>query len=168
LPKLDVGDDSDSDGAGIPPLMPPVPMPTTCAEAAEIPSSVGCEFYPLALPQSQLQYGNTAFLVSNVSAEPAHVVLEDRDDVVMEVDLAPGESQSLVVDETHQIVPVTGLQLRGYRLTSDQVLQAFVVVPPERSVTADASLALPVNALGQRHRIVTYPGNGGFPTDGQE
>ncbi len=170
LPKLDVADDSDSDsdGGDIPPLMPPVPFPTTCDEALESPSSVGCEFYPLALPQSEGQYGNTAFLVSNVSTQPAHVLLEDRDGVVMEVDLAPGESQSLIVDETHQLLVASGLQRRGYRLSSDQVLQLFVVIPPERSITADASIALPRNVLGQRHRIVSYPAPGSAPSQGRQ
>ena len=163
--KLDVGDPDDP---GIPPLPEPVPFPTTCDEAAEIPSSVGCEFYPLALPQGTGQWGDTAFLVSNVAPGSAHVVLEDRDGVVAELDLAPGESQPMIVGSDHQLLAQSGLQLRGYRLTSNAVLQVFVVVPPQRTPTADASIALPVNALGQRHRIATYPGNGGFVDLGQQ
>jgi len=165
-PKLDVGP---SDGPPeIPPLPDPVPFPTTCDEAATIPSSVGCEFFPVAPPQGLSDGAETAFLVSNVAPIPAHVVLEDRDGVVSELDLLPGQTHSLIVGDEHQLLAESGLQKRGYRLTSDAVLQVFVVAPPSRSVTADASIVLPVNALGTRHRVATYPGNGGFATEGQQ
>ena len=163
---LDVG--PEPGGPAIPPLADPVPFPATCAEAAEIPSSVGCEFYPLALPQSDGQHWDTAFIVSNVAPERAHVVLEDRDGPVSAFDLEPGASRSVIMGPEHQLLPTTGLQRRGYKLTSDQVLQLFIVSPPERSFTADATTALPRNALGQRHRIVTYPGNYGSPGQAQE
>lgn len=163
--KLDVGHDATTGDHD--PLPDPLAFPTTCAEAERIPSSVGCEFFPLALPQHSLQYGNTAFLVSNVSAQTAHVVLEDRDGTVAEVDVAPGASETLVVGPERQLLTESGLQVRGYRLTSDEVLQVFVVVPPERTPTADASIVLPTNALGRRHRVVTYPSSSGSSYAGQ-
>lgn len=135
---------------------PPPEFPTTCAEAEENPSSVGCEFYPLALPDGQSTYGSSGFAASNVSAKPATVTLSDVAGQVAQVVLQPGQVHMFEVDATRQLRERTEVMDFGWVIESDEPLQVFGYFPPLPTPTADATVVLPRTALGVKHRAVTY------------
>lgn len=151
VPKLDVGGEDETGEDEIPPA--PI-FPTTCEEAAEVKTSVGCVFYPLAVPQ---QYGDspgtTSFVVSNVSDQNATVLLYDQNGLVDQRQVAPGQIGTFV-DSVRHLPSLSGVYPDGFRIESDQVLQVFQFSPPYATVTADASLVFPDVALGTKHRVV--------------
>ena len=132
--------------------LPPA-FPETCEEAESTTTSVGCEFYPLALPGTQQI---TGFMVSNVSDSVANVSLSDKNGMVQQAQVQPGATHLFSDNGAHKMNAVTGLGDDGYVIESDQVLQVFQYMPPDGTVTADASIVLPGPALGDRHRVVTY------------
>ncbi len=150
---------------------PPPEFPTTCADAEENPSSVGCEFYPLALPDGPSVHGDTSFVAGNVSNETATVTLSTIDGLVEQKTIEPGQIYQFVVDDTHQLLEQSRVSEDGYVLESDQVLQVYSFLPPWSTATADATIVLPRTALGLKHRAVTYNDrNGGSPNgiDGRQ
>lgn len=148
--KFDV--DGVGDGGGGGPGGPPV-FPTTCDEAEQSTTSVGCIFYPLALPGTQ---PTTGFMVSNVSAQVANVTLSDQYGQLAQAQVQPGATHMFTDAGLHFMQAVTGVGDDGYVIESDQVLQVFQFMPPDGTVTADASIVLPGPALGTKHRVVTY------------
>lgn len=146
---------------------PPPEFPTTCAEAEENPSSVGCEFYPLALPDGPSTKGDTAFVTSNVSNEVATVTLSDVDGLVEERQIQPGDTYMFVVDDSRQLLEQSRISDDGYVIESDQVLQVYSFLPPIPTPTADATIVLPKSGLGNKHRAVTYNDKFGHYNDGQ-
>jgi hypothetical protein len=147
--KFDVGGLSDGGGnmAGVP------VFPTTCAEAEMSTTSVGCIFYPLALPGTQ---PTTGFMVSNVSAQLANVTFSDQYGQLAQAQVQPGETYMFTDSGLHFMSATTGAGDDGYVIESDQVLQVFMFMPPDGTVTADASIVLPGPALGTKHRVMTY------------
>lgn len=151
LPKLDVGGDGDGDGDEIPPAPD---FPTTCEAAETVKTSVGCTFYPLAVPQSYSgNGGTTSFVVSNVSDQNATVTLSDRNGQLDQKQVAPGQIATFLDMGAHILPADSGLFDRGLVIESDQVLQTFQFSPPYATVTADASLVFPDVALGNKHRV---------------
>ena len=146
--KLDVGAETGGIEDG------PPPFPETCDEAAATLTSVGCVFFPTIPPAAMS--GNAGFAVSNVSSDVANVTLSTIDGVVDEATLDPGDVHVFVTDGTHNMPFATGITQDGYRIDSDQVLQVYQFLPAQASSTADASIVLPAQALGRRHRVVTY------------
>jgi hypothetical protein len=162
LPKLDVGGDGDGDGE-----IPPAPdFPETCEEAATVKTSVGCTFYPLAVPQSYSgNGGTTSIVVSNVSDQVATVTLSDRNGQIQQVQVASGQIHTFVDQSNHILPATTGIYDRGMVVESDEVLQVFQFSPPYATVTADASLVFPDVALGTKHRAAV---NNDFDTIGNQ
>ena len=151
LPKLDVGGDGDGDGDEIPPAPD---FPTTCEAAAAVKTSVGCTFYPLAVPQSfSGNGGTTSFVVSNVSDQNATVTLGDRNGQLDQKLVAPGQIATFWTWARTASPPIRACSNRGAVIESDQVLQVFQFSPPYATVTADASLVFPDVALGHKHRV---------------
>ncbi|NVB36314.1 IgGFc-binding protein [Pseudenhygromyxa sp. WMMC2535] len=146
--KFDIANDSDLGESGLPPS-----FPETCAEAEATSTSVGCEFYPLALPGTQQ---TTGFMVSNVSDSVANVTLADKSGVLQQAAVEPGATHMFTDTGLHKMNNSTELGEDGYVIESDQVLQVFQYMPPDGTSTADASIVLPGPALGERHRVVTY------------
>lgn len=146
-PIFDVGGDGDGDGDG-PPL-----FPTTCEEALTSKTSVGCIFYPAALVGTQ---PSTGFAVSNVTDQVATVTLSDINGQVDQVMVDPGQIHMFIDNGAHKMATQTHQGDDGYVIESDQPLQVFQFMPPNGVVTADASIVLPAQALGTKHRVVTY------------
>ncbi|MCA9696617.1 MAG: IgGFc-binding protein [Myxococcales bacterium] len=95
-------------------------------------------------------------MVSNVSDSVANVSLSDKNGMVQQAQVQPGATHLFSDNGAHKMNAVTGLGDDGYVIESDQVLQVFQYMPPDGTVTADASIVLPGPALGDRHRVVTY------------
>jgi hypothetical protein len=147
--KFDIGGSGDggSNMGGVP------VFPTTCAEAEQTTTSVGCIFYPLALPGTQAV---TGFMVSNVSAQVANVTLSDQYGQLAQAQVQPSTTYMFSDNGLHFMQATTGVGDDGYVIESDQVLQVFQFMPPDGTVTADASIVLPGPALGTKHRVMTY------------
>lgn len=130
-------------------------LPSTCEEAADAKTSVGCTFFPALLPGDS----RTAISVSNVSSDVATVKIEDSDgEVFAEVELAPGAVHLFdkkPVLNTDKLPNATTLA-RGIALKSDRPVLVYQYTPPNSQVTADASIVLPRAALGLKHRIATH------------
>lgn len=148
--KFDVGAQGDGGGGG--PGTVPV-FPETCAEAEQTTTSVGCIFYPLALPGTQQ---TTGFMVSNVSDEVANVTFSDQYGQLAQAQVQPSETYMFTDSGLHFMSTQSGIGDDGYVIESDQVLQVFMFMPPDGTVTADASIVLPGPTLGTKHRVVTY------------
>jgi hypothetical protein len=147
--KYDLGGPpGDMGGPGAAPV-----FPKTCAEAEQTTTSVGCVFYPLALPGTQ---ATTGFMVSNVSDSVANVSFSDQYGQIAQTQVQPGETYMFADMGLHFMPTQTGVGDDGYVIESDQVLQLFQFMPPDGTVTADASIVLPGPALGTKHRVVTY------------
>ena len=149
--KYDLGAPGDMGGPGAAPV-----FPKTCAEAEETTTSVGCVFYPLALPGTQ---ATTGFMVSNVSDSVANVTFSDQYGQIAQSQVQPGETYMFTDTGLHFMNTQTGIGDDGYVIESDQVLQLFQFMPPDGTVTADASIVLPGTTLGTKHRVVTYNGH---------
>jgi len=145
--KFDVGIDGDL-GIDI-----PSGFPNTCAEAESLATSVGCVFYPLALPGTR---DATGFMVSNMSSSVAHVTFSDKGGLIEQVEVQPGAMHMFTDQGEHQMDTIPYIGEDGYLIESDQVLQVFQFMPPEGTSSADASIVLPGPTLGVRHRVVTY------------
>lgn len=155
-PKLDVADM---------PEPPSADFPQTCDEAAELETSVGCEFFPIYLPR--VSNGIVGFAAANVSDETAHVELADASGLVDEVDVAPGEIHIFERD-TSLRVGFSGDEIgqAGYVLSSDHPLQVFSFMPFSGSlVTNDASIMFPGSSLGTRHRVANFENEGAVGSD---
>jgi hypothetical protein len=93
----DAGGDSDSDsdgdtdtGTGSDYDTEYVPDPTTCEEAANSHTYVGCDFWPVVLPNHVGNYFDFAAVVSNAGDTTASVTIERAGTVVATGDVAPG------------------------------------------------------------------------------
>ncbi len=64
--------------------------PTTCAEAETSHSYVGCEFWPVALPNVVGTWFDYAVVISNVGENPADITIERDGSVVETGQVAPG------------------------------------------------------------------------------
>jgi hypothetical protein len=128
----------------------PPPFPTTCAEALDSETSVGCSFYPLVLPGAS----NALFIAANVGLADATVTLSTASSVVETQTIAPGATYRFSANVP--VPPLTGVHPSGYYIESDQPLQVYSIQPPSISATNDAGLVLPAQVLGTRHRAVAY------------
>jgi hypothetical protein len=118
-------------------------------------SYIGCDYYPVVTPNVVSASFNFAVVVSNTSANSAHITVTRGAQMVTEADVP---SQSV------QVVPLPWVnELKGggsskivvdgaYRLRSDQPITLYQYNPLEyqlggsNSFTNDASLLVPVNA----------------------
>lgn len=146
---FDVGGDDDG---GVP---PPPGFPETCEEAANSFTSAGCVFYPAAVPAGSAS-NKAAFTVSNVSDQMANVTLSDINGQVSQVQVAPGQIHTFEDNGAHQMPMGTAVGNDGLVIESDQVLQTYQFIPSIATPTADASIVLPEQALGTKHRLVAY------------
>ena len=67
-----------------------VPDPTTCAEAESGHTYVGCDFWPVALPNVVGTWFDYAVVVSNVGVDPAEITIERGGATVATGEVAPG------------------------------------------------------------------------------
>lgn len=155
-PKLDVSgklDVGEGGGDGI---------PTTCAEAEEGSSTVGCEFYAvdmdLVVVYDQHQY---AVAVANVQLDQvATVTVEADDGNGYQVVAGPQEIEALdlfTFELPDRHIDRSGVRYGGaYRITSDVPIVAYQFEPLEadESFTSDAALLYPTPAWDTLHYVL--------------
>lgn len=82
----------------VPAVDPPfVPDPTTCAEAAESHSYVGCDFWPTVTPNVVGKHFDYAIVISNAGDEPAGVVITRGSTEIARATIAPRTLQKFFV-----------------------------------------------------------------------
>ena len=147
-------------------------IPETCADAAQILTSVGCEFYPVDLNNIGSADGAPyAVVVSNPqeldSGSDAHVIIEDMRGVGntlrtvpgMDVVLAPGDLHIFELtctsgcpEQSTQIEGSGLAALSAFRITSDVPVLAYQWNPyGEGLATTDASLLIPSTSLAEEY-----------------
>lgn len=176
--------DSGSDtGSEIDTGFPSGAIPTTCDEAAENPTSVGCEFFLADLDNYHDADGMPfAVVVANpqVSAG-ASVALSDGDDnEIFTVTLAPGQLEVIpVACQSGCLFPPHEVNLQGlapgagFRLDSDVPVVAYqwnvyAINEIDADATTDASLLLPTSSLGGDYVLATWGEGYGDSSTGDE
>ena len=156
----------------------------TCKSACEIaagsPSNIGCEFWPVHLPNAWGVDGNADYapwgvVLANAGDAEATVTIElndaaygqaTRPRAVSTFRLRPGELRRellpiRVIDggenEAHNPEPTgTALSANAFRITSTNPLVAYQFNAAEQQFSNDASLLLPSGVLGKVHRVLSY------------
>jgi hypothetical protein len=154
-----------------------------CRLAESLESYAGCEFYAADLDNAALDDVSNAsaqqysVVVANPQRVPVKVRVEQNDaeykqdivrTVVAEERVAPGDlvvfklprrevdgsSETGINDGTH-----TAVSSNAYRVVSDYPISAYQFNPLEnyKVFSNDASLLLPVNALGDKYTVVAWP-----------
>jgi hypothetical protein len=130
--------------------------PTVAMGGVPGSSNQGNDFYVLETPTFTCGKNSFAIAVANPSDEPANVVIEN-----------PGSSTSTSItipagNLTNTRFPCMAIEAEGnsigvrpvYRIRSDVNVVAYAFV--EYGANSDASLLLPVQALGMRYRAGSY------------
>ena len=130
--------------------------PTAAMNGAPGSSNQGTDFYVLETPTFTCGQDSFAIAIANPSDEPANVVIEN-----------PGSSTSTSItipagNLTNTRFPCMAIAGEGnsiglrpvYRIRSDVNVVAYAFV--EYGANSDASLLLPVQALGMRYRAGSY------------
>jgi hypothetical protein len=155
-----------------------------CKSACEIeagsPSNVGCEFWPVHLPNAWGVDGNADYapwgvVLANAGASDAVVTIEYNEAAYgqppvprtlstfrlrpneLKRELLPVRPIDGGVNEQHD-PPPTGTALSGnaYRITSTSPLVVYQFNAAEQQFSNDASLLLPTPVLGTVHRVVSH------------
>jgi hypothetical protein len=143
------------------------PVPTTCEEAGEALTSVGCDFVMADMDNwddvDPLDY---AVVVSNPhNGQDAAIAIEDGNGVVLvEQALAPGELQVFdVACQAGCLAPPAQVNVQGlaprsaFRLTSDIPVTAYQWNPyGEEIYTTDSSLLIPVTSLSSTYIAASW------------
>lgn len=88
------GDDAiDPGGGGAPPSM--VGDPTTCEEAAEYKTYIGCDFWPTVVANSVWSVFDYAVVVANAGIDPADVTVEKDGAVIATATIAPDSLETI-------------------------------------------------------------------------
>jgi hypothetical protein len=153
-----------------------------CTAAALHRSNIGCEYWPVDLPQYCDLTGfagicerddDFAVLVTNLNAFSVHVTVERNDaafgqpaqlGLVLERDV-PARAVEVLrlpqreVDGSNNTDPdnFSGLSARAYRLTSDGPVVAYQLNTLAETDSIDASALIPTASLDTRYRAITVP-----------
>jgi hypothetical protein len=150
-----------------------------CIAAEANTSNVGCEFYAVDLDNNKDAFNDAAgapwgLVLSSASDEAAEITIEQNDanpgaspdvKVWKKLTLAPGKLEVLEmptreVDGSLQGKnegPGTMLSSRAFRIVSSQPVVAYQFNALRAQYSNDASLLLPVSALGQTYRALSWP-----------
>ena len=150
-----------------------------CIAAEANTSNVGCEFYAVDLDNNKDAFNDAAgapwgLVLSSASDEAAEITIEQNDGnpgaspdvkVWKKLTLAPGKLEVLEmptreVDGSLQGKnegPGTMLSSRAFRIVSSQPVVAYQFNALRSQYSNDASLLLPVAALGQTYRALSWP-----------
>ncbi|MFA5127809.1 MAG: IgGFc-binding protein [Patescibacteria group bacterium] len=163
----DADSDADSESETVDTDFTSEAIPTTCAEAAEQQTSVGCEFFAADLDNaSQNDHMTYAIVVSNPQeVQSAQITLWDgTESAIYTATLAPGELHVIdVACDLGCLVPPHEIDKQGFsrgagfRLASDVpilVYQWNTYGIDEASV--DASLLLPTVSLGRSYIVAAW------------
>lgn len=154
-----------------------------CEAAAQNRSNVGCEYWPVDLPQYcdlTIPIGGIcertdpyAVMVANLNAFTVHVVIEQNEaapgeplalTVVQEQDIGSGGLAVLQlpqreVDGSDNTNPdnSSGITSRAYRLTASGPVVAYQINTLYETDSIDASLLIPTTGLDTRYRTISWP-----------
>jgi hypothetical protein len=141
-----------------------------CAAAANQPSNVGCEFWAVDLDNEYSTVNDAAgqpwgVVVSNFGDSPADVTIATNTAVVKTATLAPGTLQEIELP-TREVDgsvkgqddgPGTFVSPNAFKITSTQPIVVYQFNTMRLSYSNDASLLVPVEALGNVYRILGWP-----------
>lgn len=165
------GGDSADGGSGA----TPAGVPQTCAAALEAQSYIGCEYWPTATSNSQLDKKfKFAVVAANPTGTDATVTVERQGAQVAQVPVTAGGLEVIELPWVTELQAGSALAAGGaYRVTSSVPITLYQFNPLEFrqppgtcdesqllscfSYTNDASLLLPKSALRGEHYVVSYP-----------
>jgi hypothetical protein len=160
---VDTDADTDTETETVDTDFPSTAIPATCVEAAENPTSVGCEFFMVDLDNHNetADASPYAVVVSNPQLEQsAHITLWDGGaNEIYTATIEPGQLDVVdVACDSGCLVPPHEVQNQGlsrsagFRLTSDVPVLAYQWNPyGVEIVNTDASLLIPVASLGNAY-----------------
>ena len=147
-------------------------VPQTCEAANASQSYIGCEYWPTATMNDQL---NKQFKFAIVAANPtttdAVVTVEQKGSQVAQVTVKPGGLETVELPWAMELQSGSALaQGAAFHVTSSVPITLYQFNPLEFqlpgctgdplgcfSYTNDASLLLPVSAMRGEHYVVSYP-----------
>ncbi len=147
-----------------------------CEAAAGAMSYIGCEYYATCLPGGNDIY---AVALSNVGELAVDVTIERTTApygsppvmvVVSAISVAPGSLETVVLPWN---APQSGsgwstiksyLAASTYHITSDLPVVVYQFVPYNNQATNDASILLPVHAMGKEYVVLAWPQTQGGPS----
>ena len=153
---------------------------SACEIAAGSPSNIGCEFWPVHLPNAWGADGNADYapwgvVLANAGDADANVTIEVNDApygqpaqprTISTFRLRPSELRRELLpvrpidggqNEAHNPEPTgTALSSNAFRITSTNPLVAYQFNAAEQQFSNDASLLLPSGVLGKVHRVISY------------
>lgn len=153
---------------------------SACDIAAGSPSNIGCEFWPVHLPNAWGVDGNPDYapwgvVLANAGDADANVTIEVNDAAygqptqpraISTFLLRPNELRRELLpvrpidggtNEAHNPEPTgTALSANAFRITSTSPLVAYQFNAAEQQFSNDASLLLPSSVLGRVHRVISY------------
>lgn len=148
------------------------PMVAVCEGPCELlkETSIGCEFYAIRMRSansSDLEEDSDAIMVGNTDKDKTALVslylvpdyFTIQEDLVEgPIELAPGQSHVFTL--TNGTLPGYSTVRDGgvYHVVSDYPVSAYLHSPLANSDSNDASMLLPVKALGTDYIIPSYPG----------
>ncbi len=152
-----------------------------CEAAAMRRSNIGCEYWPVDLPQfcdTSVLAGcprseQWAVLAANLNPYPVHLTIERNEAdygqamslaVAVEQDVAPMQVALILVpqrevDASSNSDPenLSALTSRAYRLTASGPVVAYQVNTLRETDSIDASLLIPTSGLDKRYRTIGWP-----------
>jgi hypothetical protein len=141
-----------------------------CGAGVKAYSYIGCEYWSVDLPQydDPFSHGNAAphaVVLSNTGSRPARITVETHSGAVVPapIEVGPGEARSIEFPRLD--IDGTGRSLNSFKIRTTEPVVAYQFNPLNNVNVAsnDASLLLPVDALGLEHYILSWPGGvGGF------
>jgi hypothetical protein len=149
--------------------------PCEWAEGAE--SYIGCEYYAVCLPGAHDEY---AVVLSNLNEIPAEVVIERNDaefgdppsiSTAATVTVPPGSLETVFLPWSYPPAESgpgnttkSFLGTTPYHVTSSIPIVVYQFAPYDNASSNDASILLPVHALGQEYVVMAWPQTQGGPS----
>lgn len=138
-----------------------------CVAAAKDPSYIGCEYWSADLPQFNDPFTAGpnqphAVIISNVGEYPATITIESFTPAVAappSVEVAPGAVQAISFPINN--VDGTSLTSQSFLITTTEPVVAYQFNPFNNVnlFSNDASLLLPISALGNEYYALGWPGS---------
>ncbi len=149
-----------------------------CDRAAKAAGNAGCTFFAVDLDRFDLNDGSASapwgLVVANAGDVPSQVTVTRRTsavgealatEVIHEETLAVGGSATITLPQAEidcsetpgdQAAPGTCLSALGFRLDATAPVVAWQLNALQAASQSESSLLLPLHALGDRYRVVTY------------
>lgn len=140
-----------------------------CTLAESVQSNLGCEFFGVDLPTSNLAESTLAFWVTNPGPGPALVQVEDNTESIVASATVPSRGSRTIHVPARSVAVSDGgsrLSQNAYLVSSDSPVSVIQEASANGDVaeTTDASLLFPVHTLGGRTAVVSWPHSVATPT----